>query len=84
MAKPTKREIKVWVRADPHNGYVYDFQVYSGWMNYVAEKDLGSHVVLDLVQPIMGLGHHIYCDSFSTSPDLFFELWSADTSRVGL
>jgi hypothetical protein len=28
--KPTKRGIKVWVRADPHNGYVGDFQVYTG------------------------------------------------------
>lgn len=28
--KPTKHGIKVWVRADPHNGFMNDFQVYTG------------------------------------------------------
>lgn len=28
--KPTKRGIKVWMRADPNNGYFNDFQVYTG------------------------------------------------------
>ena len=28
--KPTKRGLKVWMRADPHNGYVNEFQVYTG------------------------------------------------------
>lgn len=29
-AKPTKFGIKVWERAFPHNGYVHEFQVYTG------------------------------------------------------
>ena len=29
-AKPTKYRIKVWVRADSHNGYVNEFDVYVG------------------------------------------------------
>ena len=29
-AKPTKYGIKVWVRADSHNGYKNEFQVYVG------------------------------------------------------
>jgi hypothetical protein len=62
--KPTKRGIKVWVRADPPNGFVNDFQVYTGRVNDVPEKNLGSRVVLDLMRPIMGIGHHVYCDSF--------------------
>ena len=28
--KPTKRGIKVWMRADPNNGYLNDFQIYTG------------------------------------------------------
>lgn len=28
--KPKKHGLKVWMRADPHNGYVNDFQVYTG------------------------------------------------------
>ncbi|XP_053387313.1 piggyBac transposable element-derived protein 2-like [Mercenaria mercenaria] len=31
--KPTKRGIKVWVRADPHNDFINDFQVYLGKEN---------------------------------------------------
>ena len=46
--KPTKRGIKVWVRADPNNGYVNDFQVYTGKENGVVEKGLGERVALDL------------------------------------
>ncbi|XP_061169395.1 piggyBac transposable element-derived protein 4-like [Saccostrea echinata] len=81
--KPTKRGIKVWVRADPHNGYVNDFQVYTGRINNAPEKDLGSRVVLDLIRPIMNKGHHVYCDSFFTSPDLFLELLREDTYACG-
>ena len=29
-AKPTKRGIKVWCRADAHNGYLCEFQVHTG------------------------------------------------------
>ncbi|XP_048753373.2 piggyBac transposable element-derived protein 3-like [Ostrea edulis] len=81
--KPTKRGIKVWVKADLFNGYINDFQVHTGRHNNVAEKDLGSRVVLDLARPIIGLGHHIYCDSFFTSPDLFLQLWREDTYACG-
>ena len=32
---------------------------------------------------IGGLGHHIYCDSFFTSPKLFLQLWSQDMYACG-
>jgi hypothetical protein len=66
--KPTKRGIKVWVRADPHNGYVGDFQVYTGRTDNTPEINLGGRVVLDLMQPLLDLGYHVYTDSFFTSP----------------
>ncbi len=28
--KPIKRGIKVWIRADGHNGYICDFSIYCG------------------------------------------------------
>ena len=46
-AKPTKYGIKVWVRADPYNGYVNDFQVYTGKVENRAEG-LSTRVVKDL------------------------------------
>jgi hypothetical protein len=51
--KPTKRGIKVWVRADPHNGYVGDFQVYTGRTDNTPGINLGGRVVLDLMQPLL-------------------------------
>jgi hypothetical protein len=37
--KPTKRGIKVWVRADPNNGYVNEFQVYTERMGLLWRRD---------------------------------------------
>ena len=39
-AKPVKRGIKVWCRADSHNGYLCEFQVYTG-RSESAEGGLG-------------------------------------------
>ena len=81
--KPTKRGIKVWVRADPFNGFVCDFQVYTGKTVNNPEINLGARVVLDLMAPLDNLGHHLYCDSFFTSPYLFLELWRRGTMACG-
>ena len=81
--KPTKRGIKVWVRADPHNGYVGDFQVYTGRTDNTPEINLGGRVVLDLMQPLLDLGYHVYTDSFFTSPDLFLQLRKRSTLGCG-
>ena len=43
--KPIKRGIKVWVRGDSHNGYICDYQVYTGKDGDTATSDLGGAVV---------------------------------------
>ena len=68
-AKPVKRGIKVWCRADSHNGYMCDFQVYTG-RREGAEGGLGKRVVLDLSQSLEGKHYHLYFDNFFTSVDL--------------
>lgn len=50
--KPTKRGIKVWVRADPYNGFMNDFQVYTGKERNLPEANLGGRVVLNLMEPV--------------------------------
>ena len=42
--KLIKHGMKVWMRADSHNGYVSEFQVYVG-KSGDSEKGLGSRVV---------------------------------------
>ena len=80
--KPTKRGIKVWMRADPHNGYVNDFQVYTGRQNDT-EHGLGERVVLDLTRDIWGKYHHVYCDNYFSSVKLFECLLQNKTYACG-
>jgi hypothetical protein len=35
------------------------------------------------MEPILNLGHHVYCDSFFSSPDLFLKLWDLKTVACG-
>ena len=72
--KPIRQGIKVWMRADPHNGFVDDFQIYTGRENNVREIGLGERVVKDLTRDIWGNNHHVYCDNYFTSVKSFKDL----------
>ena len=89
--KPIKRGYKVWIRAD-ESGYVCQFQIYSGKVSDIAEKDLGARVVKDLSRDLVGKGHHIYFDNFFNSvqlekdlqSDLIYACGTVRTNRKGL
>jgi len=69
-AKPTKYGVKVWMRADPINGYVNDFQVYIGREERAKpETGLATRVVLDLTRHIWNRNHIVNMDNYFTSPD---------------
>lgn len=71
-AKPIKRGYKVWVRAD-NTGYVCQFQMYTGKVSDLADKDLGGRVVKDLTNDLWGKTHRIFFDNyFSTVPILWY------------
>ena len=72
-AKPVKRGIKVWCRADAHNGYMCEVQVYTG-KSGVVEGGLGKRVVLDLARRLEGKKYHIYFDNFFSSVSLLESL----------
>ena len=58
-AKPTKYGIKVWVRADSHNGYINEFDVYVGLpQGNRPEVGLGRKVIERLSSRLEGKGHH--------------------------
>ena len=60
-AKPTKYGIKVWVRADSHNGYVHEFKVYVAKPHGVArEVGLGKKVVLELSEKVRGKNNRVF------------------------
>lgn len=73
--KPIKRGIKVWCLADSTTGYIRTFDVYTGKGDSDRKgKSLGSSVVLHLSQDLEGRNHHLYCDNYFTSVQLFKEL----------
>ena len=65
-AKPTKYGLKVWCRCDPSDGYLNEFQIYTGRVAGVGrEQGQASRVVKDLTQKIQGNNHVINADTFS-------------------
>ena len=72
--KPIKQGFKVWVRADSINGYVCDFEVYTGKDGKNVETNLGPKVVKKLSHALIGGNYHVYFDNFFSSVKLFEEL----------
>ena len=80
--KLIKRRYKVWVRSDM-NGYVCEFQIYTGRIANVAEKNLGERVIKDLSQTLKNENYHIYFDNYFTSNDLMITLLKDGISACG-
>ena len=85
--KPTKRGYKVWVRADS-TGYMCEFQIYTGKVGQVTEKNLGTRVVMDLSQALKGKNHKLFFDNYFNSVELQRKLladkiYSCGTIRKG-
>ena len=92
-AKPTKWGIKSWALCDSSTAYCLNFQVYTGRAARAnQEHGLGYRVVMDMIQPYLGLHHHLYFDRFFTSPALVENLETQATyccatvqlNRVGI
>ena len=60
--KAVKRGFKVWTMADSLNGYLVDFNVYTGATGE-RETALGEKVVLTLAESIKGRHHQLYYDT---------------------
>lgn len=77
--KPVKHGIKVWCRADPSDGYLHEFQVYTGKTNGRSEAGLTHRVVMDLTRRIHGYHHIITVDNYFMSPTLAVDLLNCRT-----
>ena len=71
---PVKRGIKLWAMSDAKNGYMYNFEVYTGKKGNCVEKKLGARVVKTLTSPYIYTHRHIYFDNFFTSVELLIDL----------
>ena len=74
------------MNSEAKTGYVLSFQTYTGAM---AEKEddptqsLGHRVVMDLMQPFLGKGHHVYVDNYYTLIPPFLDLLHHGTYVTG-
>ena len=74
--KPIKRGIKLWCWADSTNGYLCDFDVYTGKQPRGVQHGLGYTVVSNLCQHIRGKWYSVFFDNFFTSCKLIEDLYS--------
>ncbi len=83
--KPIKHGLKLWVLADSSNGYTADFNVYIGKdaAKHTSEHGLSYDVVMELMQPFLNQGYHLYLDNFYTSPQLVRDLFLQGTPCTG-
>ena len=49
--------------ADSHNGYVCEFECYTGHKDGTAEKGLGGSVVTQLTRDLVGKSYQIFMDN---------------------
>ena len=79
--KPVKRSFKVWAMSDATNGYMCDFDVYTGATDGRVVA-LGGKVVLSS-DSIMGRHHQLFFDNYFTSVNLLSTLLSKGTYACG-
>ena len=80
--KPVRRGIKVWALADTLNGYIANFQVYTGKQRDSTEKGLGAKVVKHLTAPCVNSCRHVYFANFFTGVDLLLDLQRSGCGTV--
>ena len=73
--KPIKRGFKLWLRCDPHNGFMSQCEVYSGKdPNGSVETLLGVKVVKSLSKELEGKGYFLFFDNLFSTMSLVEEL----------
>ncbi|MCG8622593.1 MAG: transposase [Proteobacteria bacterium] len=78
--KPVKRGFRVWAMSDATNGYMCDFDVYTG-ATCGREVVLGEKVLSS--DSIMGRHHQLYFDNYFTSVNLLSTLLNKGTYACG-
>ncbi|XP_068110989.1 piggyBac transposable element-derived protein 4-like [Hyperolius riggenbachi] len=89
---PNKRArygIKVYKLCESGSGYTFTFKIYEGKDSLIEPAGCPPYmgtierVVLDLLNPLLHQGYHLYVDNFYTSVPLFKFLFSVQTPACG-
>lgn len=83
-SKPIRFGFKLFVLADSTCGYTVDFKVYLGKTTVVANNmPMTEAVVMDLTEPYLRQGYHLFVDNFYTSLPLLARLYDQGTRYAG-
>ena len=77
--KLTKRGFKVWTFCDSHNGFICNFEVYTGADGVISGGGLGSSVIKSLSSPFHNSGHHLFFDNYFLNVNLLSSLLPVKT-----
>ncbi|XP_015194796.2 piggyBac transposable element-derived protein 4-like isoform X1 [Lepisosteus oculatus] len=82
--KPTKWGFKLFVLADASTGYTCDFTIYTGKSQSASGKGLSYDSVMNLLKvSYLGMGYHVYVDSFYSGSALFRDLYRLKFGACG-
>jgi len=80
--KRHKYGVKMFMLCEP-NGYVYNFNLYTGKSEPMPGFGLAETAVLRLIEPLLDEGRELYIDNYYTSYPLAQELLRRRTTMVG-
>ncbi|GIY36362.1 piggyBac transposable element-derived protein 4 [Caerostris darwini] len=83
--KPVKRGDKIWARSDASNGYLYQFEVYTGKKTDSAiSEGLGNRVIINITNDLHSTSPLLVVfDNFFTSVPLMETLFSKSIYAIG-
>ncbi|XP_068129533.1 piggyBac transposable element-derived protein 4-like [Hyperolius riggenbachi] len=89
---PSKRSrygVKLYKLCESGSGYTFSFKIYEGKDSLIEPAGCppymgtSERIVLDLLNPLLHQGYHLYVDNFYSSVPLFKYLFSAQTPACG-
>jgi len=80
--KTIKRGFKIWYLVDKY-GYLWNFEIYTGKVGDIAEKQLGAREVKELSHPIQNKNNLLFFDNYFTSYPLMLYLKSKNIHACG-
>ncbi|XP_068098335.1 piggyBac transposable element-derived protein 4-like [Hyperolius riggenbachi] len=87
--KRAKYGIKLYKLCESGNGYIYNFHIYEGKDSLLQPAGCPPYmsssekIVIQLVNPLLHQGYHLYMDNYYSSVPLFKFLYSAQTVACG-
>ena len=81
--KPTKWGFKCFTLCDSNNAYICRFDLYTGRQDNDGIHGATHQVVMNLIDPYLDQGYHLFTDNFYTSHDLAESLIDRSTALVG-